>query len=39
MHFVNGVKFLNATLVLVSPPAAVMSSVTRIYGSDYKDLI
>ena len=32
-HLVNGVQFLNATLVFSSPPVAVISPVTRIYAS------
>ena len=41
MHFVNGAQFLNATLVLASPAAAVMSHVTRIYvsHSNHKDVV
>ena len=35
MHFVNAAQFLNATLVLALPPAAIMSLVTRIYPSGY----
>ena len=31
--FVNGAQFLNATLVLASPPIAVISPVTKIYAS------
>ena len=34
MHFVNGTQFLNATLVLVSPPVAVIFPVRRIYASE-----
>ena len=34
MHLVNGAQFLNATLVLVSPPVAVVSPITRIYASE-----
>ena len=33
-HFVNGVHFLNATLVFSSPPVAIISPVTRIYTSE-----
>ena len=34
MGLVNGAQFLNATLVLELPPAAVMSPVTRTYASE-----
>ena len=33
MHFVNGAQFLNATLVLASPPVAVIFLVKRKYPS------
>ena len=29
-HFVNGVQFLNVTLVFALPPVALISPVTRI---------
>ena len=32
MRFVNGAKFLNATLLLALPLAAVIFPVTRIYA-------
>ena len=31
-HFVNGVQFLNVTLVFALPPVALISPVTRIYA-------
>ena len=34
MYFVNGVQFLNATLVSASSFVAVLSPVTRIYASE-----
>ena len=34
IYLVNGAQFLNANLVLASPPVAVMSPVTRIYASE-----
>ena len=34
MHLVNGAQFLNATLVLASPPVAAISPVTWIYASE-----
>ena len=34
MHFVNGAQFLNTTLVFAPPPVAVISPVTKIYGSE-----
>ena len=33
MHFVNGAHFLNETLILASPPVAIIIPVTRIYMS------
>ena len=33
MHFKIGKQSLNATLIIVLPPVAVMSPVTRIYVS------
>ena len=32
MHFLNRAQVLNTTLLWASPPAAVMSPVSRIYG-------
>ena len=34
MHFVKGAQSLNATLILGSPPVAVILPVTRIYASE-----
>ena len=34
MHFVNGAQFSNATLVLTSPPIAVILPTTRTYASE-----
>ena len=40
MHFVNGAQSLNATLVLLLLPVAVMLPVTRIYALDnHEDLV
>ena len=33
-RFSNGAQFLNATFVLLSPPAKVIFSVTKIYASE-----
>ena len=39
IHFVNGAKFLNATLAFSLPPVAVISPVTRIYACEYSQRI
>ena len=33
LHFLNGVQFLNATFVLLSPPVALIVHVSKICAS------